>query len=131
MKHENFETYINLITTKVLGVAGTLTGNVGLQIAALCPAVIFQIFSDLGDKRLVDEEIEQDLKSLTKDVYDFLEKKVSQSDQKKLFHNSKTQVEISFNKKITLEEYIKDLYTRFTEKMNDQSATMLAKDKSG
>lgn len=128
MKHENFETYINLITTTVLGVAGTLTGNVGLQIAALCPAVIFQIFSDLGDKRLVDEEIEQDLKSLTKDVYDFLEKKVSQSDQKKLFHNSKTQVEISFNKKITLEEYIKDLYTRFTEKMNDQSATMLAKD---
>lgn len=46
---KKLETYLNLTVTTALGIAGAVTGNVGLQIAALCPAVACQISAISGN----------------------------------------------------------------------------------
>lgn len=104
---KKLETYLNLTVTTALGIAGAVTGNVGLQIAALCPAVACQISGDIGEQFLADKELRHDLTELIKAAGESTEKKMPYQDQKDLLHASISQIETALDHKGTVEEYIK------------------------
>ena len=112
MKISKIENYFGLASTTVLGVLGVVTSNSELQVLAFFPSLICQITSDLKKHIGFDKSIEQDWKSLIKEVCDDIQKKLSQisSTKSNFWKYSRLKIENSISEAIDT-VFICDIYS--------------------
>lgn len=106
---EKFKKYFELLSTTALGVVGTLTGNLSVQIIAFFPAVLCQMISDLNNNTDLDSLICGDVQKLIKEACDFTEMKLSKNSLRKLWISSRSRIEKCLDRPVPIEELKKEL----------------------
>lgn len=128
----NIRDYLNLTTTAALGSVGVATGNIPLQIAAFFPAIACKISSDLANCFSNAGSINNELKSLLKEVCNSTQEKLSQTSKEKgdFFRYAKARIEEGIDNVVPVPKFVQTMQQALNTEVYEQATYMTSNDVS-